>query len=737
MHVHAEPTAEQIEREKIYRELGLTDEEYERIKELLGRRPNYTETGLFSVMWSEHCSYKSSKPVLKKFPTEGASVLQGPGEGAGVVDIGDNEAVVFKIESHNSPSAVEPYHGAATGLGGILRDVFSMGARPIAALNSLRFGELDSERVQYLFTQAVKGIADYGNTMEVPVVGGEVQFDEAYESNPLVNAMVIGLIKHDELVRGVASGVGNSVIYVGAPTGRDGIHGATFSSSELSDDESEGVFVKGDPELEKRLQEACLELAKSDALVGMQDMGAAGLTSSASEMASKAGTGVELYLDKVPTREENMTPYEMMLSESQERMLIVVKAGREQEVQQILQKWDIPSAVIGKVTDDKRFRLHFNGEVVADVPADALAENAPVYYKHSEEPAYYRDFQSEETEKPAVENMQETFLRLIAQPSVASKQWVYDHFDKNEQVLLHPGASAGVVKIPNSNKAIAATVDCNGRYIYLDPKVGGQIAVAEAARNLVCTGAVPLAITDGLNYGSPDNPEIFWQLEQSAEGIAEACRALGTPVVSGNVSLYNETNGKAIYPTPMIGMVGLIKDIQHVTTTGFKNAGDLIYVIGETVPEFGGSELQKLVDGKISGRPPKIDLETEKLRQEQLLKAIRDGLIQSAIDISDGGLAVAVTESVVNGKKGAEITLSGCAVTALFSESQSRYLVSVKREHQEQFEALIDANMIGQVTDDSKLTIQNDNEELLVQVKVDELEQIWKEAIPNRLQQLR
>lgn len=734
MSMHAEPTAEQIEREKIYRELGLTDEEYERIKTLLGRRPNYTETGLFSVMWSEHCSYKSSKPVLKKFPTEGKHVVQGPGEGAGAVDIGDNEAIVFKIESHNSPSAVEPYHGAATGLGGILRDVFSMGARPIAALNSLRFGELDSERAQYLFQQAVKGMADYGNTMEVPVIGGEVQFDQAYENNPLVNAMVVGLIKHDELVRGVASGVGNSVIYVGAPTGRDGIHGATFSSSELSEDESEGVYVIGDPELEKRLQEACLEVAKSDALVGMQDMGAAGLTCSASEMASKAGTGIELYLDKVPQREENMTPYEMMLSESQERMLIIVEKGREKEIQEIFQKWDIQSEVIGKVTDDKQLRLYFHGEVVAEVPADALVKDAPVYNKPSKVPDYYKAFQSEPAEKPNVDDIQETFLKLISQPSVASKQWVYDHFEKSDQVLLHPGASAGVVQIPNSNKAIAVTVDCNGRYIYLDPKVGGQIAVAEAARNLVCAGAVPLAITDGLNYGSPDNPEIFWQLEQSVEGIAEACQVFGTPVVSGNVSLYNETNGKAIYPTPMIGMVGLIKDIKHVTTTGFKDAGDLVYVIGETLPEFGGSELQKLVNEKISGQPPKIDLKTEKTRQEQLLKAIHDGLIQSAIDISDGGLAVALTESVVNGKKGAEIMLTGCAVTALFSESQSRYLVSVKREHQKQFEALVDAKPIGQVTDDGKLSIKNDNDELLVQVNVDELEKTWKQAIPNRLQ---
>lgn len=734
MNMHAEPNAEQIEREKIYRELGLTDEEYERVKELLGRRPNYTETGLFSVMWSEHCSYKSSKPLLRKFPTEGKHVVQGPGEGAGAVDIGDNEAVVFKIESHNSPSAVAPYHGAATGLGGILRDVFSMGARPIAALNSLRFGELDSERAQYLLQQAVKGMADYGNTMNVPVVGGEVQFDKVYENNPLVNAMVVGLIKHDELIKGVASGVGNSVMYVGADTGRDGIHGATFSSSELSEDESEGVYVIGDPELEKRLQEACLELAKSDALIGMQDMGAAGLTCSSSEMASKAGTGIELYLDKVPQREENMTPYEMMLSESQERMLIVVEKGREKEVQEILQKWDIQSEIIGKVTDDKQLRLYFHGEVVAEVPADALVKDAPVYNKPSKEPDYYKAFQSEPAEKPSVENIQETFLQLISQPSVASKQWVYDHFEKGEQVLLHPGASAGVVQIPNSNKAIAVTVDSNGRYIYLDPKVGGQIAVAEAARNLVCTGAVPLAITDGLNFGSPDNPEIFWQLEQSVEGISEACQVFETPVVSGNVSLYNETNGKAIYPTPMIGMVGLIKDIKHVTTTGFKDAGDLIYVIGETLPEFGGSELQKLVNGKISGQPPKIDLKTEKTRQEQLLIAIHDGLIQSAIDISDGGLAVALTESVTNGKKGAEITLTGCAVTALFSESQSRYLVSVKREHQEQFEALVDAKLIGQVANDGMLTIKNDNDELLVQVNIDELEKTWKQAIPNRLQ---
>lgn len=732
MSTHREPTAEQIQDEKLYRELGLSDEEYDNVTQILGRLPNYTETGLFSVMWSEHCSYKSSKPVLKKFPTEGTRVIQGPGEGAGVVDIGDNDALVFKIESHNSPSAVEPYHGAATGLGGILRDVFSMGARPIAALNSLRFGELESERVQFLFKNAVKGIADYGNTMGVPVVGGEVQFDKAYEGNPLVNAMVVGLIKHDELVKGLASGIENSVMYVGPETGRDGIHGATFSSSELTDDEEEGVFVKGNPELEKRVQEACLELAKSDALIGMQDMGAAGLTSSASEMASKAGTGVELYLEKVPQRDSNMTPYEMMLSETQERMLIVVEKGREHEIEQILSKWDVPSAVIGKVTNDKQFRLLFNGEVVADVPADALAEDSPVYHKRSEEPNDYKVFQSEQVEKPNVDNIQETFLQLISQPSVASKQWVYDHFSKNdENLVLSPGANAGVVRIPDTNKAVAVTTDCNARYIYLDPHTGGKIAVAEAARNIVCSGAMPLAITDGLNYGNPDKPEIFWQIERSAEGISEACRSLGTPVVSGNVSLYNETNGEAVYPTPIIGMVGLIKDMEHVTTPSFKEEGDLIYLVGETLSEFGGSELQKLLNGDISGKAPTIDLDVEKARQAELLEAIQLGLVASAIDLSDGGLAVALTESVLGEQNGAEISISGCPIASLFSETQSRYVVSVKKENKDQFESIVNAKQIGRVTGDDTLTIKNDNNELIVQVDIQQLENTWKNAIPG------
>lgn len=726
-----EPTAEQIKSEKLFRAMGLTDEEYDRVIRLIGRLPNYTETGLFSVMWSEHCSYKHSKPVLRKFPSDGKRVLQGPGEGAGVVDIGDNQALVFKIESHNHPSAVEPYHGAATGIGGILRDVFSMGARPIAALNSLRFGELETKEVQYLFENVVKGIADYGNTMAVPTVGGEVYFDETYDGNPLVNAMVVGLIEHDQLQKGVASGVGNSVMYVGAATGRDGIHGATFASEEFTDEEKTIEHVKGDPELEKRLMEACLELAKSDLLVGMQDMGAAGLTSSASEMASKAGTGITLNLDCVPRREENMTPYELMLSESQERMLIVVEKGRESEAKDILSKWGIQVVTIGQVTDDKQFRLLFNGEVVACVPADALVEDAPVYEMTAEEPAYYREYKHKDVDVPQVNDVEETFLKLLAQPAIASKKWVYDQFDQHDDVLQSPGQNAGIVKIMGTNKAVAATTDGNSRYIYLDPKTGGQIAVAEAARNLVCAGAEPLAVTDGLNYGNPEKADIFWQLEQSAEGISAACRALGTPVVSGNVSLYNEKNGVAIYPTPIIGMVGLVRDTRHLMTTGFKGAGDAIYIIGETKAEFGGSELQKLIDGKISGMPPEIDLEIEKERQAKLLKAIQSGLVQSAIDLSEGGLAAAVAEAVVASGKGAVITVEGDPVTALFSETQSRMLVSVKAEKQAAFEAIVQAEKIGEVIDEKALIVNAEGgDQPIVSVCIDTLEQAWKGAIP-------
>lgn len=730
-----EPNPEQVKEEKIYREMGLTDEEFALAEKMIGRTPNYTETGLFSVMWSEHCSYKNSKPVLKKFPTEGKHVLQGPGEGAGIVDIGDNQAVVFKIESHNSPTAVEPYEGAATGVGGIVRDVFSMGARPIASLNSLRFGELDSPRVRYLLEQAVAGIADYGNGLGIPTVGGEIQFDPAYEHNPLVNAMVVGLINHEDMQKGQAKGVGNTVMYAGAATGRDGIHGATFSSVELSEEEDEdrAAVQRGDSFTEKLLMDACLELVKSDALIGIQDMGAAGLASSSAEMASKAGHGVEMNLDLVPQREENMTAYEMMLSESQERMLLVIEKGREQEIIDLFAKYDIEAVAVGHVTDDKMLRLVHKGKIVAEVPADALAEDAPVYHKPSEEPAYYREFQAMEQAIPEVSDYNETLLQLLQQPTIASKEWVYSQFDHHvgSNTVVSPGSDAAVVRIRGTKKAIAITTDCNSRYIYLDPEVGGKIAVAEAARNVVCSGAEPLAITDGLNFGSPEKPEIFWQIEKSAAGISEACLALESPVIGGNVSLFNEKGGKAIYPTPIIGMVGLIKDLSYVTTQEFKAAGDLIYLIGEAKAEFGGSELQKMVHGEIFGKAPAIDLDVEVKRQKQVLQAIRSGFVASAHDVSEGGTAVALAESLfgTNGL-GAEVTLNGEATSALFSETQSRFIISVKKENQEAFEQLVeDASLIGEVTNSGELIV-NGAEQLLIKSETGVLEEAWKGAIP-------
>lgn len=729
-----EPSPEQVKEEKLYREMGLLDEEFALIEETLGRLPNYTETGLFSVMWSEHCSYKSSKPVLRKFPTEGKVVLQGPGEGAGIVDIGDEQAVVFKIESHNSPSAVEPYEGAATGVGGILRDVFSMGARPIALLNSLRFGDLTNDRVKYLFEEAVAGIAGYGNRIGAPTVGGEIYFDPCYEKTPLVNAMCVGLLDHSEIQKGQASGVGNTVMYVGAPTGRDGIHGATFSSVELSKTEDSRPTVQaGDPFLEKRLIEGCLELVQSDALVGIQDMGAAGLTSSAAEMASKAGSGIEMDLDLVPQREKGMTAYEMMLSESQERMLIVVKKGCEQEIIDLFATYDLEAKAVGTVTDDKQLRLIHHGKIVAEVPVDALDENAPVYYKKSAEPAYYREFQQMEVETPKVDDVKETLMQLLQQPTIASKEWVYEQYDHMAMAntVVSPGSDAGVVRIRGTRKALAMTTDCNPRYIFLDPETGGKIAVAEAARNVVCSGAEPLAITDGLNFGNPDNPEVFWQIERSADGISAACKALNTPVISGNVSLNNESNGIPIYPTPIIGMVGLIKDIDHMTTQQMKQAGDLIYLIGKTEVEFGGSELQKLTYGKVFGKAPAIDLQTEQTRQQQILKAIRAGFVRSAHDVSEGGVAVALCECLFGTDGlGAQVTLSGQMEVALFSETQSRFILSVKKEHQAAFEQIVDATCIGEVTNDGQLVIESETKVPVMTAKVEELEAAWRGAIP-------
>lgn len=730
-----EPSQEQIKEEKLYQQMGVSDDEFAMIESILGRLPNYTEIGIFSVMWSEHCSYKNSKPILKKFPTKGERVLQGPGEGAGIVDIGDNQAVVFKIESHNHPSAIEPYQGAATGVGGIIRDVFSMGARPIAVLNSLRFGELTSPRVKYLFEEVVAGIAGYGNCIGIPTVGGEVQFDSCYEGNPLVNAMCVGLINHEDIKKGQAKGVGNTVMYVGAKTGRDGIHGATFASEEMSDqsEEKRSAVQVGDPFMEKLLLEACLEVIKSDALVGIQDMGAAGLTSSSAEMASKAGSGIEMNLDLIPQRETGMTPYEMMLSESQERMLLVIERGREQEIIDIFDKYDLEAVAVGHVTDDKMLRLFHNGEMVADLPVDALAEEAPVYHKPSKVPAYYKEFLETDVPAPKVEDAKETLLELLKQPTIASKEWVYDQYDYmvRTNTVVAPGSDAAVLRIRGTKKALAMTTDCNARYLYLDPEKGGKIAVAEAARNIVCSGAEPLAVTDNLNFGNPEKPEIFWQIEKAADGISEACNVLSTPVIGGNVSLYNESNGSAIYPTPVIGMVGLIEDTDHITTQHFKAAGDLIYVIGETFPEFAGSELQKLSEGNIYGKAPAIDLEVEQARQKALLKAIRTGLVQSAHDVSEGGIGVALAESVISSQGlGANVTLAGESVL-LFSETQSRFIVSVKKEHQEAFEKLVkDAELIGEVTSDSALAVQSQEGQQWIHAQTEELESAWKGAIP-------
>ncbi|MEH7084806.1 phosphoribosylformylglycinamidine synthase subunit PurL [Neobacillus drentensis] len=729
-----EPNPTQIKAEKIYQQMGLSDEEFAMVENILGRTPNYTETGLFSVMWSEHCSYKNSKPILKKFPITGEKVLQGPGEGAGIVDIGDGQAVVFKIESHNHPSAIEPYQGAATGVGGIIRDVFSMGARPIAMLNSLRFGELDSARVRYLFKEVVAGIAGYGNCIGIPTVGGEIQFDPCYDGNPLVNAMCVGLIDHKDIKKGQAHGEGNTVMYVGAKTGRDGIHGATFASEELTEQSSEDrpAVQVGDPFMEKLLLEACLELIHCDALVGIQDMGAAGLISSSAEMASKAGMGIEMNLDLVPQRETGMTAYEMMLSESQERMLIVVKKGREQEIVELFEKYGLEAVGIGTVTSDKQMRLFHKGEIVADVPADALAEEAPVYHKPSKEPSYFAEFQAMENEVPQVDDLKGTLVSLLSQSTVASKEWVYEQYDYmvRTNTVVSPGSDAAVVRIRGTRKALAMTTDCNSRYVYLDPEVGGKIAVAEAARNIVCSGAEPLAITDNLNFGNPEKPEVFWQIEKAADGMSEACRVLETPVIGGNVSLYNETSGTAIYPTPVVGMVGLVTDLDHITTQHFKQSGDLIYLVGETKDEFGGSELQKLLNGKVFGKAPELNVTIEKERQNQVLAAIRAGVVESAHDLSEGGLAVALAECLFgNEKLGAEVSIAGNSISALFSETQSRFLLTVKAEDKSEFESLVDAVQIGTVNDSAKLQITN-GESTVLEASIEELKAAWKGAIP-------
>lgn len=734
--LNVEPTAEQIEAKQLYQEMGLTAEEYQLICSIIKRKPNYTETGLFSVMWSEHCSYKNSKPVLRKFPTTGKQVLQGPGEGAGIVDIGDGLGVAFKVESHNHPSYVEPYQGAATGVGGIIRDVFSMGARPIAMLNSLRFGEVDNAYTKYLLNEVVAGIAGYGNSIGIPTVGGEVQFDPCYAKNPLVNAMCVGLIEKKDTQKGQAVGVGNPIIYVGAKTGRDGIHGATFASAEFSEEgeQQRSAVQVGDPFMEKLLLEACLDVIHNhaDILVGIQDMGAAGLVSSSSEMASKAGSGLELVMDDVPVRESGMSAYEMLLSESQERMLLCVKKGHEQEIYDLFQHYGLEAVVIGHVTADKLYTIKQHGKVVASVPVDSLAEDAPVYHKPSTEPARFQAFQKETAYLPEITSLTETWKQLLTQPTIASKKAIYEQYDYQVRTdtVVTPGSDAAVIRVRGTNKGIAMTTDCNSRYLYLDPKTGGAIAVAEAARNIVASGGKPLAITDGLNFGNPEKPEIFWEIEQAADGISAACLKLDTPVISGNVSLYNETDGTGIYPTPVIGMVGLVEDLKHVTTQDFKTAGDSIYLIGDTKAEFSGSELQKLFTGKISGKAPALDLDTEAKHQTAVLEAIQAGLIKSAHDLAEGGLAVALTEAAFVNGLGADVHVD-FDLAWLFSESQSRFLVTVAPEKEAAFEQLIKAakfKKIGVVTEAAIIKVANPQNK--IELAVEELQALWEGAIP-------
>ena len=576
----------------VWQEMGLTAGEYDKICEILGREPNYLETGLFAVLWSEHCSYKNSRPVLKKFPTEGKRVLQGPGENAGAVDIGDGQAVVFKVESHNHPSAIEPYEGAATGVGGVARDIFTMGARPIAALNSLRFGSLDDPWVRHLLSGVVAGIGGYGNRIGAPTVGGDIFFHSSFKGNPLVNAMCVGLVDHDKIVRGQAAGPGNLVLIAGAKTGSDGVHGCTFASEELTEETEAPAVQRGDPFMEKLLMEACLEVMEKGHVVGIQDLGAAGLTSSSAEMAGRADTGLELDLSLVPIRDEGVTPYEMMLSESQERMLMVLEPQDEEAVKEIFTKWGVEATVIGKVTEDNIYRLRDGDDIIAEVPVKALTDS-PVWYPEQREPEYYQQLRSWKPDNlPVPEDLSLVLSQLLASPNIASKEWVYTQFDHS--VLLNtvvgPGADAAVLRIKGTPKGIAMTTDGNSRYCYLDPRRGGAIVVAEAARNLSCVGAEPVGLTDGLNFGNPEKPEIFWQFCQAAEGISEACRALDIPVVSGNVSFYNEFKGEAIYPTPVVGMIGLLPDASKHVTQAFQDraAGQICSPVGfQRVPVSG------------------------------------------------------------------------------------------------------------------------------------------------------
>jgi phosphoribosylformylglycinamidine synthase len=754
---------------------GIKPEEYEEIVQRLGRHPNKAELGMFGVMWSEHCCYKNSRPLLKNFPTEGERVLIGPGENAGVVDLGDGLRLAFKIESHNHPSAVEPFQGAATGVGGILRDIFTMGARPIAILNALRFGNLEDARNRRIFTGVVDGISHYGNCVGVPTVGGEVYFDPAYAGNPLVNAMALGLMETKDIVKAGASGIGNPVLYVGSTTGRDGMGGASFASAELTDksmDDRPAVQV-GDPFLEKSLIEACLEAFKSGAVVAAQDMGAAGITCSTAEMAAKGGVGIELDLDKIPVREAGMVPYEYLLSESQERMLFVAQPGREQELIAIFHRWGLQAVVAGQVIADPIVRIFYQGGIAAEIPATALADNTPIYHREllATPPDYAQtawQWQGDQLPPATPDGIEiqgkqrtwnEVLLTLLDSPSIASKRWVYrqyDHQVQNNTVMLPGGADAAVVRVRPIDGSpsecvigVAATTDCNARYVYLNPLEGAKAAVAEAARNLSCVGAEPIAITDNLNFGSPETPVGYWQLALACDGIATACRELNTPVTGGNVSLYNETldsTGKpqAIYPTPVIGMVGRVEDITKVVGQGWRNTGDDIYLLGSNDRNtLGGSDYLAVLHHTVAGQPPQVDFEREKAVQKACRHGIAQGWITAAHDCAEGGLAVALAEMAIAGKRGAAIgiTLDPQRLDeGLFGEAASRIIVTVNPHHQQDWEQYLQANLdhpwqkLGVVgTESGHLTILNPDNLALIDLDVAALTEPWETAIARRL----
>lgn len=725
---------------------GITGDEFSRIKTLLGREPNRLELGMFSVMWSEHCSYKSSKVHLRKLPTDGSRVLQGPGENAGVVDIGDGLVAVFKIESHNHPSFVEPYQGAATGVGGILRDIFTMGARPMAFLNSLRFGPLSVPKNRFLFEGVVAGIAGYGNCVGIPTIGGEVCFNEIYDKNPLVNAFCLGVAKRDEIVRASATGVGNAVIYIGSKTGRDGIHGATMASEAFGEgsEEKRPTVQVGDPFVGKLLIEASLEIIRSGAVEGIQDMGAAGLTGSTAEMAGRGETGITIDLTAVPLREEGMTPYEIMLSESQERMLLVARPGQEEKILDICRKWDLEGAVVGRVTDDGLVRVTNGDGVAAAVPSRALTEEAPSYDRPMAPPAYLDSIQALQVDllgEP--DDFSRVLLDLLSSPTIASKQWVYRQYDHmvRTNTVLHPGSDSGVIRIKGTQKALAMTVDGNGRFTLLNPYLGGAIAVCEAARNVVCVGAEPIGMTDCLNFANPENPGVMWQFAASIEGIGDACRALKIPVVSGNVSFYNETNEIGIYPTPVVGMVGLIEDIGRLMTPWFKEEADRVVLLGWVREDIGGTEYLRIVHSREGGLPPTLNLEEERALQECCLEAIRAGIIKSAHDCSEGGLAVALAECSLTapfgGGIGAQIEIQDRAVRGdafWFGESQSRIVVTVSEDRLEALRRAaasknIPLAVFGQTGGD-RLTIRQSGR-TIIDLGLSEMERAWRNAIPS------